>query len=129
MSRLSSRPQIKGGADQYASGQQLMAAEMFKEGDLVDIAGKSIGKGFQGARPHHPRVSFFIKLVCVKRLRTTRALQLKTTSRMGGLSCALTLGEIMINNIFGQGLAFGGLCMLALAMWRKALTPPSVRGA
>lgn len=43
--------QIKEGADQFVAGQQLMAAEMFKEGDLVDIAGKSIGKGFQGAPP------------------------------------------------------------------------------
>ena len=42
--------QIKEGADAFSPGQQLQVAEMFKEGDLVDVSGKSIGKGFQGAR-------------------------------------------------------------------------------
>ena len=32
----------------YEVGQQLNVTEMFKEGDLLDIAGKSVGKGFQG---------------------------------------------------------------------------------
>mmetsp|Transcript_25380 Transcript_25380/g.71001 ORF Transcript_25380/g.71001 Transcript_25380/m.71001 type:complete len:278 (-) Transcript_25380:68-901(-) len=32
----------------YEVGQQLNACEMFKEGDIVDIAGTSTGKGFQG---------------------------------------------------------------------------------
>ncbi|KAG1665982.1 hypothetical protein FOA52_010080 [Chlamydomonas sp. UWO 241] len=32
----------------YTPGQQLDVATMFKEGDKVDIAGTSIGKGFQG---------------------------------------------------------------------------------
>ncbi|KAK9868732.1 hypothetical protein WJX84_010057 [Apatococcus fuscideae] len=32
----------------FEVGQQLNVTDMFKEGDLVDIAGKSIGKGFQG---------------------------------------------------------------------------------
>lgn len=38
----------------YESGQQLQVSEMFKEGDLIDVAGNSIGKGFQGARTLHP---------------------------------------------------------------------------
>ena len=33
--------------DQYAVGQQL-TVELFKEGELVDVVGTSIGKGFQG---------------------------------------------------------------------------------
>jgi large subunit ribosomal protein L3 len=33
----------------YESGQQLQVSEMFKEGDLIDVAGHSIGKGFQGS--------------------------------------------------------------------------------
>ena len=32
----------------YASGQQLKVEELFKVGDLVDVAGITIGKGFQG---------------------------------------------------------------------------------
>lgn len=32
----------------YEPGQALAVEEMFKEGDLVDVAGTSIGKGFQG---------------------------------------------------------------------------------
>ena len=32
----------------YEVGQQLNACEIFQEGDLVDVAGTSIGKGFQG---------------------------------------------------------------------------------
>ena len=32
----------------YAPGQALAVDEMFKEGDFVDVAGTSIGKGFQG---------------------------------------------------------------------------------
>lgn len=35
-------------SDGYEPGQVLNVEEMFKEGDLVDISGKSIGKGFQG---------------------------------------------------------------------------------
>lgn len=34
--------------DGYEPGQQLNVEEMFKAGDLVDVAGTSIGKGFQG---------------------------------------------------------------------------------
>jgi len=30
-------------------GQQIKPSELFKEGDVVDVRGKSIGKGFQGA--------------------------------------------------------------------------------
>lgn len=33
---------------EFAPGQQLDAAAMFKEGDEVDVAGTTIGKGFQG---------------------------------------------------------------------------------
>jgi large subunit ribosomal protein L3 len=32
----------------YSPGQQLKVDEIFKVGDMVDVAGKSIGKGFQG---------------------------------------------------------------------------------
>lgn len=32
----------------YKPGQQLDVTEIFKEGDKVDVAGTSIGKGFQG---------------------------------------------------------------------------------
>eukprot|EP00271_Cylindrocystis_brebissonii_P015573 TRINITY_DN38504_c0_g1_i1.p1 TRINITY_DN38504_c0_g1~~TRINITY_DN38504_c0_g1_i1.p1 ORF type:complete len:314 (+),score=51.70 TRINITY_DN38504_c0_g1_i1:152-1093(+) len=34
--------------DGFVPGQQLKVEEMFKEGDIVDVQGKSIGKGFQG---------------------------------------------------------------------------------
>jgi large subunit ribosomal protein L3 len=34
----------------YTPGQKLEVAEMFKEGDNVDVAGTTIGKGFQGAQ-------------------------------------------------------------------------------
>jgi large subunit ribosomal protein L3 len=33
---------------EYSPGQQLKVDEIFKVGDMVDVAGKSIGKGFQG---------------------------------------------------------------------------------
>lgn len=32
----------------FEVGQQLSLTEMFKEGDFIDVAGKSVGKGFQG---------------------------------------------------------------------------------
>ncbi len=32
----------------FTAGQQLDVSEMFKEGDFVDVAGTTIGKGFQG---------------------------------------------------------------------------------
>jgi len=35
--------------DGFEPGQQLRADEVFKVGDMVDVAGTSIGKGFQGA--------------------------------------------------------------------------------
>ena len=34
--------------DQYTVGQQVTAGDVFKEGELVDVTGTSIGKGFQG---------------------------------------------------------------------------------
>ncbi len=40
--------QLKSIPEGFEVGQQLNVTDMFKEGDLVDIAGKSIGKGFQG---------------------------------------------------------------------------------
>ena len=33
----------------YEIGAQINVSELFKEGDKVDVRGKSIGKGFQGA--------------------------------------------------------------------------------
>ena len=48
-------------AGDYSPGQQLKVDEIFKVGDKVDVAGQSIGKGFQGiycshhaASPAHP---------------------------------------------------------------------------
>ncbi|CAG9466705.1 unnamed protein product [Pedinophyceae sp. YPF-701] len=41
------------GVEEFELGQKLEVAEMFKEGDLVDIAGTSIGKGFQGSIKRH----------------------------------------------------------------------------
>jgi ribosomal protein L3 len=40
--------QLKEMKEEYVPGQQLSVDDMFKAGDLVDIAGKTIGKGFQG---------------------------------------------------------------------------------
>jgi len=34
--------------DGFELSQRLTFEEFFKEGDLVDVSGKSIGKGFQG---------------------------------------------------------------------------------
>ncbi|CAN6271361.1 unnamed protein product [Urochloa humidicola] len=39
--------------DAFEPGQELDFAELFKEGDLVDVSGKSIGKGFQGGIKRH----------------------------------------------------------------------------
>jgi large subunit ribosomal protein L3 len=33
---------------EYQPGQQLEIAEIFQEGDSIDIAGTTVGKGFQG---------------------------------------------------------------------------------
>lgn len=43
------RLQLQEAPEGYESGQQLKVSEMFKEGDLIDVAGTTIGKGFQGA--------------------------------------------------------------------------------
>ena len=45
-----SSPQLKDKAQvtAFTPGQQLEVSEMFKEGDYVDVAGITIGKGFQG---------------------------------------------------------------------------------
>ena len=40
--------QVKELKEEYVPGQQLNVDDMFKAGDLVDIAGTTIGKGFQG---------------------------------------------------------------------------------
>ena len=37
----------------YTVGQQLNPEELFKAGDLVDVQGTSIGKGFQGGVKRH----------------------------------------------------------------------------
>ncbi|XP_051123914.1 50S ribosomal protein L3, chloroplastic [Andrographis paniculata] len=37
----------------FEPNQRLAAAELFKEGDLVDVSGTSIGKGFQGGIKRH----------------------------------------------------------------------------
>ena len=38
----------------FEPGQQLKADELFKVGDFVDVAGTSVGKGFQGAARLRP---------------------------------------------------------------------------
>lgn len=45
-----SAAQLLDGVADYQPGQQLKVDEMFKEGDIIDVAGTSIGKGFQGER-------------------------------------------------------------------------------
>jgi hypothetical protein len=40
-------PQVKD-VSGFEAGQQLNVDDMFKAGDLVDVAGTTIGKGFQG---------------------------------------------------------------------------------
>jgi ribosomal protein L3 len=45
-----SPPQVKD-ASGYEPGQQLNLEDMFKAGDFVDVAGTTIGKGFQGEWP------------------------------------------------------------------------------
>ncbi|KAJ3669571.1 hypothetical protein LUZ60_011521 [Juncus effusus] len=37
----------------FEAGQKLQIEEIFKEGDFVDVSGKSIGKGFQGGIKRH----------------------------------------------------------------------------
>jgi len=39
--------------DGYSVGQQVQAESLFKAGDLVDVQGTSIGKGFQGGIKRH----------------------------------------------------------------------------
>lgn len=48
---LPARPQLKDRAavEAYKPGQQLDVASILKEGETVDIAGLTVGKGFQGA--------------------------------------------------------------------------------
>lgn len=62
-------------AQSFAPGQQLNLEELFKEGDIIDVSGTSIGKGFAGQcvflawllhrllRPLHVR-SFIHQLQC-----------------------------------------------------------------
>lgn len=45
-------PQVKDAAG-FEPGQQLNVADMFAAGDLVDVAGTTIGKGFQGEEARH----------------------------------------------------------------------------
>ncbi|CAN6447673.1 unnamed protein product [Victoria cruziana] len=39
--------------DAFEPNQKLVIEDIFKEGDLVDVSGKSIGKGFQGGIKRH----------------------------------------------------------------------------
>lgn len=39
--------------DGFQTGQKLVASELFSEGDLVDVSGTTIGKGFQGGIKRH----------------------------------------------------------------------------
>ncbi len=39
--------------DKYRAGAPLNAADVFKAGDIVDVSGKSKGKGFQGSMKRH----------------------------------------------------------------------------
>ncbi|CAL9114922.1 unnamed protein product [Musa textilis] len=39
--------------DGFEPGQRLIVEDIFKEGDLVDVSGNSIGKGFQGGIKRH----------------------------------------------------------------------------
>ncbi|CAD5163380.1 large ribosomal subunit protein uL3c [Musa acuminata AAA Group] len=39
--------------DGFEPGQRLVVEDIFKEGDLVDVSGNSIGKGFQGGIKRH----------------------------------------------------------------------------
>lgn len=39
--------------DQYEVGQEITVADLFKVGDLVDISGKTKGRGFQGVIKRH----------------------------------------------------------------------------
>lgn len=57
--------------DQYQPGQQLNVEDLFKVGDLVDVAGTTIGKGFQGAPTkliYTPR--FMTQSHCISRPHT-----------------------------------------------------------
>jgi len=47
----------------YSPGQQLKVDEIFKVGDMVDVAGKSIGKGFQGDTPCPPAMHLLTSLL------------------------------------------------------------------
>jgi large subunit ribosomal protein L3 len=38
---------------QYEVGQEITVADLFKVGDLVDISGKTVGRGFQGVIKRH----------------------------------------------------------------------------
>jgi large subunit ribosomal protein L3 len=46
------RPQLKDrtAVESYKAGQQLDVAAILKEGEAVDVAGLTVGKGFQGKR-------------------------------------------------------------------------------
>lgn len=47
----------------YEPGQALNVEDLFKVGDLVDVAGTSIGKGFQGIKQsmhHHLPLANFL---------------------------------------------------------------------
>ena len=54
-------------AEGYEPGQQLQFMDIFKEGDKVDIAGKSKGHGFQGAAAS-PACLSACNWLCARRL-------------------------------------------------------------
>lgn len=49
----------------FEPNQKLVLEEIFKEGDLVDVAGTTIGKGFQGIHEHSKlTLAFSIFFIC-----------------------------------------------------------------
>lgn len=48
------------GLDGFEIGQKLLFEELFKEGDVVDVSGTTIGKGFQGLFSSSPFFSLFV---------------------------------------------------------------------
>lgn len=41
------------GTENFQIGQEIKVADFFKDGDIVDVTGKSIGKGFAGTMKRH----------------------------------------------------------------------------
>jgi large subunit ribosomal protein L3 len=63
--------------DAFEPGQELHFAELFKEGDLVDVSANSIGKGFQGTVT--PTLQCKLNTVsCLQCLHSVSAIQRRT---------------------------------------------------